>query len=363
MSSHILQVKKEGDFSYPIYFKSDFTELAEKAGQLERSRRKFCILTDQNVAPLYLKQVKKELEQCASFVTSYILPAGERYKTLEEIQKIYGHLIELGFDRKDCLVALGGGVIGDMTGFAAATYLRGIDFIQIPTTLLAQVDSSIGGKTGVDFDRYKNMVGAFHQPVMVYMNSATLGTLSIREFSCGMGEILKHGFIRDRAYTRWLYENRAEIAGLNRHVLSEMIYRSCVIKKTIVERDPREQGERAVLNFGHTIGHAIEKLKDFSLLHGQCVSIGMTASAYISMKRGYLTEDAYEKMKILLTAFDLPVSVSGLDPEEILLTTKSDKKMEHGVIRFILMKEPGYAYTDTTVTDEELLEAINAVLE
>lgn len=363
MTADILQVRRDGDFSYPIIFRKDFSDLSAQLKRLGLTKRKFCIVTDSTVAPPYLNTVKKELERCAFFVTSYVLPAGEENKTLEQIQGIYQHLIEMHFDRKDFLVALGGGVVGDMTGFAAATYLRGIDFLQVPTTLLAQVDSSIGGKTGVDFLKYKNMVGAFHQPRMVYMNVSTLCTLPLEQFSCGMGEVVKHGFIRDQSYSQWLYENRAKILALDTDTLSEMICRSCVIKKTVVENDPTEQGERAVLNMGHTVGHAVEKLKDFRLLHGQCVAVGTVASAYLSMRRGMITVEEYENVRRLLEAFGLPVSTDGLHAEEVLSVTKSDKKMEQGKIKFILMKEPGYAVVDKTVTDEELLTAIREILE
>ena len=250
-----------------------------------------------------------------------------------------------------------------MTGFAAATYLRGIDFIQIPTTLLAQVDSSIGGKTGVDFLQYKNMVGAFHQPRLVYMNVHTLDTLSDELFSCGIGEVLKHGLIRDLDYLEWLKENREKVLNLDEDALTEMIYKSCVIKKTVVENDPTEKGERAVLNMGHTVGHAVEKLKNFKLLHGQCVSIGTVCACYLSLKRGLITKEEYESALEALRAYRLPISVQGLNAAEILTATKSDKKMEQGKIKFVLLEKMGYAYIDKTVTDEEMKEAIEVVLE
>lgn len=363
MTADILQVKRDKEFSYPIVFQNDFSGLSVMLDSLGLAHRKFCVVTDTNVEPLYLDEVIQELEKCTEHVTSYVLPAGEANKTLDKIQGIYEHLILEHFDRKDILVALGGGVTGDMTGFAAATYLRGIDFIQIPTTLLAQVDSSIGGKTGVDFLCYKNMVGAFHQPRMVYMNASTLKTLPEEQFSCGMGEVVKHGLIRDESYTRWLTENRDEILSLHTDILAEMIYRSCMIKKTVVENDPTEQGERAVLNMGHTIGHAVEKLKNFTLLHGQCVAIGCVASAFLSMKRGLISQGEYEDVKEQLRSFGLPVCVSGLKPEDILAATKSDKKMEQGRIKFVLMEHAGYAVVDKTVTDEELLPAVCSILE
>lgn len=357
-----LLVKREGDFTYPIVFRKDFLGLSQEIEKLQNKGKKICVVTDENVAPLYLEQVKKQLEQGGKEVFTYILPPGEENKNLEQIQGIYEYLIQSHFDRKDMLAALGGGVAGDMTGFAAATYLRGISFIQIPTTLLAQVDSSIGGKTGVDFKQYKNMVGAFHQPMLVYMNVSVLKSLSPEQFACGMGEVLKHGFIRNRKYSRWLWENREGILAREEELCQEMIYQSCVIKKTVVENDPTEKGERAVLNMGHTVGHAVEKLKDFSMAHGQCVSVGCMASAYLSRKRGCISNEEYEEIKTQLSSFGLPVKVDGLEGKEILKATKSDKKMEAGHIKFVLLECAGHAVVDTSVTDEELLEAIDSIL-
>lgn len=357
-----LLVRKQEDFHYPIVFQQNFEKLAQEILDLKKDSARICIVTDSHVAPLYLEQVKEALLKTGMTVSSYVLPAGEANKNLEQIQGIYEHLIQNHFDRKDMLAALGGGVTGDMTGFAAATYLRGIDFIQIPTTLLSQVDSSIGGKTGVDFKQYKNMVGAFHQPLLVYMNVSTLKTLPEEEFSSGMGEVLKHGLIRDKEYSQWITRHRREILAREEEACKEMIYRSCVIKKNVVEQDPTEKGERALLNMGHTIGHAVEKLKDFSLLHGQCVAIGCAASAYLSWKKGWISKEEYGEIKEQLQAFALPVKVQGLGKEEVLKTTKSDKKMAGGQIRFILLRAWGDAVIDTTLTDEELLEGIQSIL-
>lgn len=362
MSQKRLLVKRQGDFHYPIVFEKEFQGLAKEVSGLKKNSSKICVVTDSHVAPLYLKEVIEELSQTGMTVTWYILPAGEENKNLEQIQGIYEHLIQNHFDRKDMLAALGGGVTGDMTGYAAATYLRGIDFIQIPTTLLSQVDSSIGGKTGVDFKQYKNMVGAFHQPLLVYMNVSVLGTLPKEEFASGMGEVLKHGFIRDREYSRWLTEHRQEILAREEEICKEMIYQSCVIKKTVVENDPTEKGERALLNMGHTVGHAVEKLKNFSLRHGQCVSIGCAASAYLSWKKGWISQEEYEELKEQLQSFGLPVETEGLSKTDILETTKSDKKMAGNQIRFILLKTWGDAVIDTSLTEEELLEGIASIL-
>lgn len=362
MAEQKLLVKREGDFHYPIYFEKDFSVLAQAIKEEGLAGRKLCIVTDTNVAPLYQEAVQTALKEISDDVFSFVFEAGEKNKNLDTVQKLYQTLIEQEMDRKGVLIALGGGVVGDLTGFAAATYLRGIDFIQVPTTLLAQVDSSVGGKTGVDFSQYKNMVGAFHQPRLVYMNMSTLLSLPGREFACGMGEILKTGLICDGTFFSFVCQNQPSIHERELDILSRMIRRCCEIKAGVVERDPKEQGERALLNLGHTVGHAVEKLKDFQLLHGQCVGVGLIAAAYLSMNRGLLTKEEYEQIRKGCQSFELPLSVTSLQAEEVLRATKKDKKMEQGHIKFILMDGIGKSFIDKTVTDEELLTAIREIL-
>lgn len=354
-----LPVNTEGRLAYHIYLEESFEMLPERISELDTKNRRICIVTDSNVMPLFGEETERLLSSCCREISTYVIPAGESSKTLNEIQKIYEHLIRHSLDRQDLLVALGGGVVGDMTGYAAATYLRGIRFVQIPTTLLSQVDSSIGGKTGVDFDSYKNMVGAFHQPSLVYMNLSALKTLPGEQFSCGMGEILKHGLIRSRSYYDWVWEHRKQISGRDLDALFHMVEESCRIKRQVVEADPTEKGERALLNFGHTIGHAIEKMKNFTLLHGQCVGLGCLAAAYICRKRGLLGEEDWTRILETNRCFGLPVSFDGLDSRDILAATKHDKKMASGQIKFILLEEIGKAFIDMTVTDQEMLEAID----
>lgn len=366
MSEQILIVKrekKEGDFSYPIYFEEDFSRLAEGLNAEGLAGRKLCIVTDSHVAPLYLEAVTEALHTVSEEIFTFTFEAGEKNKNLNTVQELYVSLIKNGMDRKGLLVALGGGVVGDLTGFGAATYLRGIDFIQVPTTLLAQVDSSVGGKTGVDFQQYKNMVGAFHQPRLVYMNINTLQTLPDVEFACGMGEVLKTGLICDQELFRGVCSRCEALKARNDiSLLSATIRRCCEIKAGVVERDPKEKGERALLNLGHTVGHAVEKLKDFQLLHGQCVGIGLVAAASLSKARGLLTEEEYAEICEGCRQFDLPGLVEGLTPDEILAATKKDKKMENGQIKFILMDGIGKSFIDKTVTDEELKNAIMEIV-
>ena len=358
-----LMVKKENDFDYPIVFRTDFSGLKEETAALHKDYSSVCIVTDTNVAPLYLEETKKEFQKLFDHVSSYTFAAGEQNKHLGTVTDILRHLIAEGMDRSGLLVALGGGVAGDMTGFASAIYLRGIDFMQIPTTLLAQVDSSVGGKTGVDLESYKNMVGAFHQPVLVYMNMNALRTLPYEEFVCGMGEVLKTGLICDGDFYRRTVDNADLLKVFDTAALSDTVRRCCEIKAGIVERDPREKGERALLNLGHTIGHAIEKLKNFTINHGMCVGIGLAAAAAISVKRGTLSQEEYDEIIKGLTSCGLPVSTTGLSASQVLEATKKDKKMKAGQIRFILMQGIGGSYIDRTVTDEELLYGIRRVLE
>jgi len=346
---------------YDIVFTQSFDELWNELQALGCENRKLCIVTDSRVDELYGTAVLSLLEGKCLKAVKYVFPNGEENKTLDTVKGVYRFLIGEGFDRRDMLIALGGGVVGDLTGYTAATYLRGVDFIQIPTTLLSQADSSIGGKTGVDFDGYKNMVGAFKMPRLVYMNLSVLATLEDRQFFSGFAEIMKHGLIKDGIFYEWLIENLYEICERDLNVLQEMLQRSCSVKKLVVEKDPTEQGDRALLNLGHTIGHAIEKYKNFQLYHGECVALGCVAAAYISWKREMLSMEEYYEIRDMFVPFNLPISIEGIDPQEILRLTKSDKKMEAGKIKFILLKKIGKAVIDRTVTDEEILAAVNEI--
>lgn len=361
MTETKLLVKREGDFHYPICFEENFSNLAQAMRAEGLVDMKICIVTDSNVGPLYESAVEEVLRKVSSDISVFTFEAGEKNKNLDTVSSLYQTLIQNGLDRKSILVALGGGVVGDLTGFGAATYLRGIDFIQIPTTLLAQVDSSVGGKTGVDFQQYKNMVGAFHQPKLVYMNLSTLTTLPAEQFACGMGEILKTGLICDGEFFRFVCREQESIKALDMKLIAAMVRRCCEIKAGVVERDPKEQGERALLNLGHTVGHAVEKLKNFTLLHGQCVGAGLVAAAYLSMKRGLLNEQEYQEICRGCADYDLPIHVDGLIPQDVLAATKKDKKMEQGHIKFILMDGIGKSFIDKTVTDAEMLSCIQEI--
>lgn len=343
---------------YDICIEDSFGALADALEPFTLADRKVCIVTDSNVNPLYGAEVEDIVGTISGECMRYVFPAGEESKTLDTVKEIYKFLIENHFNRKDLLIALGGGVVGDLTGYTAATYLRGIEFIQIPTTLLSQADSSIGGKTGVDFDGYKNMVGAFYMPKLVYMNIATLQSLSDRQFYSGFAEVMKSALIKDGNFYEWLIDQMYEICERDVETLSEMVERSCTIKKLVVEKDPLEKGDRALLNFGHTIGHAIEKYMNFTMTHGECVALGCVAAAFISWKKNWLSMEEYYEIRDMFVPFYLPISIDNLDIEEVLRLTGSDKKAENGYIKFILLKKVGKALIDKTVTDDEIREAL-----
>lgn len=347
---------------YPIILTDSYEALAASVSFMNLSKKRVCIVTDSNVENLYLGQVKAIFSDISKCCVSYTIPAGEQYKNLDTVRGLYEFLIQNTFDRNDVLVALGGGVTGDLTGFTAATYLRGIDFIQMPTTLLSQVDSSIGGKTGVDFDAYKNMVGAFYMPKLVYANVSVFASLPEEQFVSGMGEVVKHGCIRSREYFDFLIANREKIKARDPETMIQVVEGSCEIKRQVVEEDPTEKGIRGILNFGHTLGHAIEKEKNFTMSHGACVGAGCSGAAWMSWKRGLISEEDYKRIIDALSYFGLPVTISELNLTDVCEAIRHDKKMSSGIIKFILLKRIGDAFIDRTVTFEEMEKALGILL-
>lgn len=361
--SVILPVRFDNKPCYNIIINDSYNKFYEEILDFEISNKKICIVTDSNVGPLYADELKNHLGPLCNKIFVFQFQAGEENKKLDTVYDLYDYLIVNKFDRNDILVALGGGVVGDLTGFTASTYLRGIKFIQLPTSLLSQVDSSIGGKTGVDFKGYKNMVGAFYQPSLVFINTGTLSTLPKREYLSGMGEIIKHGFIKDIGYLSWLDDNYKKIINLDYAALEYMISESCMIKRAVVEYDPKETlGERALLNFGHTLGHSIEKNCNFSLLHGECVALGMIAALKISYSKNNISYDDYVYGKNIIEKYSLPTTVKDLEIDEIIEATKSDKKMSSDVIKFILLKSLGNAVIDTSVTDDDMADSLKDIV-
>ena len=301
--------------------------------------KKAVVITDTHVAPLYLERVSTSLRNAGFDVTSCAFPAGEPSKRLSTIEGIYGHMAQAHITRSDFAVALGGGVTGDMAGFAAASYLRGIPFVQVPTTLLSQVDSSVGGKTGVDLPQGKNLVGAFWQPSFVLIDPDTLNTLSPHFFADGMGEVIKYGCIKSRALFDLLIETE-DITS----IMEDVIYRCVDIKRDVVERDEFDTGERALLNFGHTFGHALEKLHQYQgLSHGAAVGIGMVMMARLGEKAGFTAPGTADKIAAALEKYHLPVH-SDLPLSQIVEATASDKKSTGSSINLVLLKDIGASF-------------------
>jgi len=342
-----------GDRSYPICIGAGLLEIGKLLIPHIRGRQ-VCVVSNETVAPLYIEKVIRHLAdyECISIV----LPDGEQYKTLETISTIYDELLEKKFSRSCTLVALGGGVIGDMVGFAAATYQRGVDFIQIPTTLLSQVDSSVGGKTGVNRPLGKNMVGAFYQPRCVIADSSTLSTLADRELKAGLAEVIKYGLINNLEFLMWLDENMGSILDRDQAALAYAIKISCEEKAAIVAKDEKESGIRAILNLGHTFGHAIETAMGYGKwLHGEAVAAGMVLAAQLSCKEGLIGQDDADYVKDLIGRAGLPVQPpADITADTFIELMTRDKKAEAGSIRFILLEKLGKAMISDKVDPQSL---------
>lgn len=316
--------------------------------------RQVLIVTNETIAPLYLAALEAPLAK-QFIVKVCILPDGEQYKNQTSINQIYDALMAEHFNRDVTLIALGGGVIGDMTGFAAASFMRGVNFIQIPTTLLSQVDSSVGGKTGINHAQGKNMIGAFWQPQMVLAEMSTLKTLPARELSAGLAEVIKYALIMDAEFLTWLEHNLPAMMALDLAVLGEAVKRCCQYKADVVAQDERESGVRALLNFGHTFGHVIETHEGYgNWLHGEAVAAGMVQAAELSQKIGWLTSEDVARIERVLTLANLPITPPAIDVQTALDLMGHDKKVKHGQIRLILLKSLGDAVL-TNDFDAELL--------
>lgn len=328
--------------SYPIYIGPGLLgRLSELLPAL--NGKQVLVVTNSTIAPLYLDQVLGGLEGLQA--SSVILPDGEQHKTLETLNLIFTALLERRHSRTTTLVALGGGVVGDITGFAAAAYQRGVDFIQIPTTLLSQVDSSVGGKTGVNHPLGKNMIGAFHQPKAVIADTETLNTLPERELSAGLAEVIKYGLIRDEAFLRWIEEHISELVGRDPEAMTYAIRRSCEVKAEVVAADEREGGLRAILNLGHTFGHAIEAAQGYGQwLHGEAVGAGMVMALDLSARLGYLSKENVERGRSVIAAAGLPViGPANMTVDTYLEKMAVDKKNVDARIRLVLLKSLGEA--------------------
>ena len=355
---HTLTVEL-GTRSYPIYVGSGLLQQAQLLGQ-HITGKQVMVVTNSTTAPLYLQTVMdglKSLQTSDLQIDTLVLEDGEQHKHLDTVSLIFDHLLEQRHNRTTTLIALGGGVIGDMTGYAAAAYQRGVNFIQIPTTLLSQVDSSVGGKTGVNHPLGKNMIGAFHQPQCVIIDPHTLKTLPSRELSAGLAEVIKYGLIAQPDFFSWLEQNIAGLRVLEPQLISQAIYQSCLSKARIVATDEREQGQRALLNFGHTFGHAIETQIGYgNWLHGEAVGAGMAMAADLSRRLGWITKPQVQRIQNLLEASGLPIwGPPKMQAQAYLAHMQVDKKVTDGTIRLILLQQLGHAIV-TSDFDNHLLQ-------
>jgi len=343
-----------GERSYPIYIGRDLLgDPALLARHL--AGRQVVIVSNDRVAPLYLGRLRDALDTRVA-VTEVILPDGEAHKTLESFETILDRALADGHNRTTTFIALGGGVVGDLTGFAAACYQRGAAFLQVPTTLLAQVDSSVGGKTGVNHRLGKNMIGAFHQPAAVLIDLQVLQTLSDREFAAGLAEVIKYGLIRDAGFYHWLDEHLPALLAREEAVLAEAIERSCATKAAVVAEDEREGGVRAILNLGHTFGHAIETAQGYgSWLHGEAVAAGMVLALRLSATRGWVPAAEVDRLLSLLRRAGLPtVPPADMDAARFLALMARDKKVLDGRLRIVLLREIGHAVVVDDVDGQEI---------
>jgi 3-dehydroquinate synthase len=330
-----------GERSYPIWIGPGLLDDAGAWRAVLRGRHAV-IVTDVHVAPLYLARVRNGLDGLTH--DTIVLPAGETSKTLEHVARVFETLAAIGASRDCAVIALGGGVIGDLAGFAAASWMRGVDFVQMPTTLLAMVDSSVGGKTGVNLAAGKNLVGAFHQPRAVVADTATLTTLPPREYAAGLAEVVKYGAIGDAKFFDWLETNVEALNARDATALAEAIAASCRYKAGVVARDERELGERALLNFGHTFGHAIEAADYGHVLHGEAVAIGMVLAAELSAQMGHAPPHDAARLAALLARFDLPTALPrNSDPDALMARMRLDKKNVSGRLRLVLWRKLGHA--------------------
>jgi len=350
-----------GDRAYPIHIGSNIIAQADLILP-HLKRKQVAIVTNTTVAPLYLQKLAQPLRDAGVTVIEIILPDGEAYKNSDTLNLIYDALLKNRCERSTTLIALGGGVIGDLTGYAAATYLRGVPFIQIPTTLLSQVDSSVGGKTGINHPLGKNMIGAFYQPKVVLADIETLKTLPPREFSAGVAEVIKYGLIRDADFFDWLETNISKLMALDEAVITYAIYRSCQNKAEVVVADEHEAGERALLNLGHTFGHAIENGMGYGVwLHGEAVAAGTMLAADLSQRLGWLNANEVKRMHALLSASSLPLRAPNLGVGKYLDLMGMDKKVVDGKIRLVLQQGIGKAVITSDYDASKLKQTLEAI--
>jgi 3-dehydroquinate synthase len=350
------------DRSYPIHVGSGLISSAELIKPFLASDR-VAVVTNETVSKYYLKPLTEGLSAAGIKSSAITLPDGEAYKNFDTLNLIFDGLLKERCDRKTTLIALGGGVIGDMCGFAAATYQRGVPFIQIPTTLLSQVDSSVGGKTGINHPLGKNMIGAFYQPKLVLADIATLNTLPDRELSAGLAEVIKYGLLGDEAFFVWLEANIEKLLARDAEALTYAIKHCCEMKAEIVAADEREGGQRALLNFGHTFGHAIEAAMGYgNWLHGEAVAAGMVMAAKLSSNIGWLDHACIDRIENLLLQAKLPIKPPNIPMEKFIFLIQGDKKVDRGRIKFVLIRKIGLAELCSVISETELVLNLKKIM-
>ncbi len=347
-----------GDNSYQINIIANLLS-SDETSQLIPKSHQYAIISNQQIADLYLSSVKKLLPDEAA-VTVLLIPDTEQSKSLTEFSRLHDALLEAKFNRSSTIIALGGGVVGDLSGFVAATLHRGCNFVQIPTSLLAQVDSSVGGKTAINHSSGKNLIGSFYQPKVVLIDPQTLKTLDSRQFSAGMAEVIKYAFIEDSDFLLWLEENKKAISDFELPVLEQMIAHCCRIKAAVVSADEKEKGQRVLLNFGHTFGHALENISGYGvLLHGEAVSIGMLLAAKLSVTHNLMESQFLQRLEQLLVHFNLPTTIpNNLDAKELLASMYRDKKNLSNNLQLILPHGPGHTESQNWDADETIINLL-----
>jgi len=351
-----------GDRSYPIHIGDE--ALRQLPGLIEASgqRGKIGIVTDTNVGPLYAAQVESAVAELGRGAITHTFTAGEEHKRLARVEEICGTFLDAGLDRSSLVIALGGGVVGDVAGYAAASFMRGLPFIQIPTTIVAQVDSSVGGKTGVNHPLGKNTIGAFHQPEGVLIDLRMLDSLPERELRAGLSEAIKHGIIADEGLFAYMEANAARILARDREALQTPVLRSCEIKAAVVAEDEKEHGKRANLNYGHTFGHAIEAVTEYKqFLHGEAIALGMCAAGHLAESLGMVDADFVSRQRACFEAYGLPVTWPELPVEETLSAMRKDKKVRAGTMKFIVAARMGEVVQRTDIEPEAVRAALEAI--
>jgi len=348
--------------NYYVYIENSFDNLLSAFEKEDLTGKKLLCVFDSNTEKLFAETMEALLAPKSGGFFKHIIPAGEESKSIEELTGIYEELIRLNFNRDSVIIAAGGGVVGDLAGFAASTFMRGIRFVQIPTTLLSQVDSGVGGKTAINFSNAKNMIGTFYQPELVYINTASLKTLEKKEFLSGMCEIIKYAYITDKFPYKYLKNNKDKIMALENEAISYIIEKAIEAKANIVKDDERDEGIRNILNFGHTFGHAVESVCDFRIPHGICVGIGMRAALALSRKENEDFNSEYEKSIDLLDLYGVPVNISAHSAKELYEASLKDKKIKENKLNLVLISKMGTAYRTKNIDKKDILWAYEQIV-